>query len=365
MGGIKKDKLTVAREMIGDIDRQMAALFEKRMDAARLVAEHKKENGLPIYDAGRERQLIKKNSEYIENEEIKEFYISFQKDVMDISKRFQHRILEGMNIAYSGIEGAYAYIVAKKVFPDGNLMSYKNFAAAYEAVESGECDCAVLPIENSNAGEVGQVIDLIFSGSLYVNCVYSYSIHHNLVGLPGTKLEDIKKVISHEQALSQCTPFIRQHGLRTEKADNTARAAQYVASVCDPTLAAIASEETAELYGLEVIKENINESADNTTRFAVFSRVMNQSGNDHSIVTFVVPEKAGALAKAINIIGNHGYNMRCIKSRALKSETWAYYFYTEIEGNLQSKRGKYMLDELSDFCDDLKFCGTFSDNKKI
>lgn len=361
----QNDKLTAARETIGEIDKQMASLFEKRMQAVKIVAEHKKENGLPIFDLAREQQLIKRNSALVENEEIKEYYISFQKDVMDISKRMQHRILQGMNVAYSGIEGAYAYIAAEKIFPDGNIISYKNFNAAYEAVESGECDCAVLPIENSNAGEVGQVIDLIFSGSLYINNVYSYSIRHNLVALPGTKMEDIKKVISHEQAIFQCTPFIRQHDLRTEKADNTARAAQYVANMRDPSLAAIASAETAKLYGLEVIKENINESNDNTTRFGVFSRVMNQSTNNYSVVTFVVPEKAGSLAKAINIIGNHGYNMRCLKSRALKSETWAYYFYTEIEGNLQSKRGKYMLDELSDFCDELKFCGTFSDNQKL
>lgn len=361
----QNDKLTSAREEIGEIDKQMATLFEKRMQAVKIVAEHKKENGLPVFDLAREQQLIKRNSALVEDEKIREYYISFQKDVMDISKRMQHRILQGMNVAYSGIEGAYAYIAAEKIFPDGNLISYKNFNSAYEAVESGECDCAVLPIENSNAGEVGQVIDLIFSGSLYINNVYSYSIHHNLVAIPGTKLEDIKKVISHEQAIFQCTPFIRHHDLRTEKADNTARAAQYVASLRDPSLAAIASKETAKLYGLEVIKENINESNDNTTRFAVFSRVMNQSTNNYSVVTFVVPEKAGSLAKAINIIGNHGYNMRCLKSRALKSETWAYYFYTEIEGNLQSKRGRYMLDELSDFCDELKFCGTFSDNQKL
>lgn len=361
----KTDKLTEAREIIGQTDKEIAALFEKRMEAVRLVAEHKKENGLPVFDLAREEFLIKKNLAYIEDEEIKEYYTSFQKSTMEISKRYQRRILEGMNVAYSGVEGAYAHIAASKIFPDSNKMSYKDFKAAYEAVENGECDCAVLPIENSNAGEVGQVIDLIFSGSLYVNAVYELSVHHNLVALPGTKIEDIKKVISHEQALEQCTPFIRSNDFSSQTCANTARAAQLVSKSGDPTLAAIASRETAELFGLEILKENINESEDNTTRFAVFSRSMHKSENNHSIVVFVVPEKAGALAKAINIIGNHGFNMHSIKSRAMKDHAWAYYFYVEIEGNLQGKRGKYMLDELSDFCDSLKFIGTYNSDLKI
>ncbi|MGN0468194.1 MAG: bifunctional chorismate mutase/prephenate dehydratase [Acutalibacteraceae bacterium] len=359
------DKLQTAREIIAQTDKEIAELFEKRMQAIRLVAEHKKENGLPVFDSAREDYLINKNSSYVEDEEIREYYINFQKSTMDISKRFQRKILEGMNVAYCGVEGAFAHIAAEKIFPDGNKISYKDFKAAYEAVESGECDCAVLPIENSNAGEVGQVIDLIFSGSLYINNVYDLSVHHNLVALPGAQLEKINRVISHQQALDQCNPFIRSHNLKAQSCPNTAMAAQYVSQSEDLTLAAIASAETAKLYGLEVLKENINESEDNTTRFAVFSRSMHQSTNDHSIIVFVVPEKAGTLAKAINIIGNHGFNMRCIKSRAIKNQMWSYYFYVEINGNLQSKRGKYMLDELSDFCDTLKFVGTFNSGNKI
>lgn len=355
------DKLTEARQTIGRIDEQIANLFEERMNAVRLVAEHKKENGIPVFDNAREEFLIKKNSKYIQDEELREYYVSYQKASMDISKRFQRKILNGMNIAFSGVEGAYAYIASNRIFPDGNKMSYKDFKAAYEAVENGECECAVLPIENSNAGEVGQVIDLIFNGSLYCNGVYSLAIHHNLMAVPGTKLENIRKVISHQQAIDQCSPFIRKYNLETQTYPNTARAAQFVSMENDSTIAAIASRETAKLYNLEILKENINESDVNTTRFAVFSRSMHTSDATHSIIVFDVPEKAGALAKAVNVIGNHGYNMRCIKSRATKDEMWSYYFYAEIEGNLQSKRGKYMLDELSDCCKTLKFVGTFSE----
>jgi len=198
------DKLIKARETISEADKEIARLFEKRMEAVRLVAEYKKERGLPVFDASREQDVIRNSLEAVEDEEIKEFYIPFIKNTMEISKRFQHRILEGANIAYSGVEGAFAHIAAGRIFPDGNRISYPDFKAAYEAVEKGECDAAVIPIENSRAGEVGQVIDLMFSGSLYVNGVYSLDVRHNLIGLPGVTEKDVTRVIRHQQALDQC-----------------------------------------------------------------------------------------------------------------------------------------------------------------
>lgn len=359
------EKLIKARETISEVDREIALLFEKRMNAVRLVAEYKKERGLPIFDSSRENDVIKNNLENVEDEQIKEFYVPFIRNTMEISKKFQHRILEGANIAYSGVEGAFAHIAAGRIFPDGNRISYPDFRAAYEAVEKGECDCAVIPIENSRAGEVGQVIDLMFSGSLYVNGVYSLDIRHNLIALEGISEKEIKKVVSHQQALDQCANFIRNQGYKSEAYENTAMAAKYVADMGDPTLAAIASRETAELYGLSIVRENINEASDNTTRFVVLSRTLCKEKRDHSIIVFTVPDKAGALAHAINVIGHHGYSMRSIKSRAMKDLIWTYYFYVEITGDLQSKRGKYMLDELSECCDRLKMIGTFKDNRKI
>ena len=359
------DKLNKARQIIGEADKEIAALFEKRMAAVREVAEYKKERGLPVFDGAREDYLINKNLGYIEDESVKDFYVSFMKSTMDISKRYQHRILEGANVAYSGVEGAFAHIAAGRIFPDGKRISYPDFKAAYEAVEKGECDCAVLPIENSRAGEVGQVIDLIFSGSLYVNGLYSLDIRHNLIGLSDAAEKDIVKVISHQQALDQCASYIRNQGYKSEGCENTARAAKLVADTGDKSLAAIASRETAELYGLKVIRENINEASDNTTRFVVLSRTLCTEKRDHSIIVFTVPDEAGALAHAINVIGHHGYSMRSIKSRAMKDLIWTYYFYVEIEGDLQSRRGRYMLDELSDCCDRLKMIGTYKDNSKI
>ena len=360
------EKLTEARKIISEADKEIAELFEKRMRAVKQVAEYKMERGLPIFDAAREDELVRRNMEYIEDEDIKEFYVPFIRDTMDISKRFQHKILKGANIAYSGVEGAFAHIAAGRIFPDGNRISYPDFKAAYEAVEKGECECAVIPIENSRAGEVGQAIDLLFSGSLYVNGVYSLDIRHNLIGLSGATESDVKEVISHQQALDQCASYIRSQGYKSASCVNTARAAKIVAETGDITKAAIASRETAELYGLEVIRENINEASDNTTRFVVVSRTLSKEKRDHSIIVFTVPDEAGALAHAINIIGHHGYSMRHIKSRAMKDLIWTYYFYVELKGDLQSsRRGKYMMEELGECCDRLKMIGTFNENSKI
>lgn len=155
-----------------------------------------------------------------------------------------------MKIAYSGVEGAFANIAASRIFPDGHLVSFGDFEEAYNAVVDGECDCCVLPIENSFAGEVGQVMDLMFQGSLYINGVYGLPVVQNLLALPGTKMSDIKEVVSHPQALSQCAAYITKHGYSMRQSSNTARAAKEVVERGDPHVAAIASAETAELYGL-------------------------------------------------------------------------------------------------------------------
>ncbi len=357
------DKLQLARKTINETDKEMAQLFVKRMEAAKLVAEHKMEHGIPIFDAAREAEVIKNNSSLVENEEIRAYYVNFIKSVMDISKTYQHHILEGARIAYSGVEGAFAHIAAGRIFPDASLVSYPSFEEAYASVERGECDSVVLPIENSYAGEVAQVADLMFSGSLFVNGIYDLHITHNLLGVPGCDIKDIKRVISHPQALSQCAKYIKEKGFDIIQAPNTAIASQRVSQEGDKTLAAIASKETARLYNLCVLDHHINSSSSNTTRFAVFSRVQNDeviSKNGSFILLFTVNNEAGALAKAINIIGHHGFNMNALRSRPVKEVSWQYYFYVEAEGNILSESGKQMLSELSACCDKVKVAGCFS-----
>ncbi len=360
------NNLEIAREKINEIDKKMAELFCQRMKAAEMVADYKEQMGLPIYDAAREEALIQKNASYIDNEQYAAHYVNFQRDVMKISRSYQHQLLSGLKIAYSGVEGAFAHIAAGKIFESGERISFPNFSAAYKSVVDGECDCAVLPIENSSAGEVGQVIDLIFSGSLYVNGVYELSVSQNLLGLPNANIGDIKQVVSHIQALEQCDNYIRLHKFNAVMCDNTAIAARQVANNNDITVAAIASTETAELYGLKVLDKDINESNINTTRFAVLSRARHikstNKPDNHSILLFTVRDEASALAKAINVIGNHNFNMRTLRSRSMKKLLWKYYFYVELEGNVNTEDGEKMLSELSEFCDKLKVAGSFYDH---
>ena len=352
-----------ARKKINEIDEKMAKLFVERMEAAAEVAEYKKEHGLKIYDKAREDEVIKRNSAFVESEEMRSYYVKFLENNMAVSRSYQDKLLEGMKVAYSGTEGAFAHIATSKLFPTARKIAYGDFASAYHAVESGECDAAVLPVENSYNGEVGQVTDLMFSGNLYVNAMMELAVSHDLLAPIGTNISDIKEVVSHPQALGQCSEFIRANGFVQREYINTALAAKYVAERNDKTVAAIASEEAAKIFGLEVISRNINASRSNTTRFAVFSRAENNQSskemNIHSVLLFTVRNEAGALAKAIDIIGKHGFNMRSIRSRPMKELLWQYYFYVEAEGNLYTPEGAAMIKELSLYCDRLKTAGTY------
>ena len=360
------NKLEEARKIINEVDAQMAELFVKRMRAAELVCEHKMEFGLPILDEKREDAVIERNSALVEDEVLKGYYIDYLKHMMSVSRAYQYRMQNGLRVAYSGVEGAFAHIAAGRIFPEGNRVSYSDFKAAYDSVVNGECDVAVLPIENSYAGEVGQTVDLIFSGSLYINGIYELEIHQNLLGLPGATVEDIKKVTSHPQALTQCHDYIKMRGFAAEETSNTALAAKTVADAGDKSIGAIASAETAEIYGLKVVEANINKSGDNTTRFAVLSKVKAASRSlTSTVLMFTVKHEAGSLAEAIAIIGQRGYNMTALRSRPMKKHSWQYYFYVEIDGSTDTENGKLMLDELGKVCDKLKVAGTFAPHTEV
>jgi len=360
------NKLEEARKIINDVDARMAELFVKRMRAAEMVYEHKKQFGLPILDQKREDAVIEKNTALIDDEVLKEYYIDYLKHLMSVSRAYQYRMQSGLKVAYSGVEGAFAHIAAGRIFPESKRISYTDFKAAYDSVVNGESDAAVLPIENSYAGEVGQTIDLIFSGGLFINGIYELEIHQNLLGVPGAAIEDIKKVTSHPQALSQCHDYIEMRRFEAEEATNTALAAKMVAEANDKSLGAIASVETAEIYGLKVLEANINKSGENTTRFAVLSKVRaNSPALTSSVLMFTVKHEAGSLANAISIIGKYGYNMTALRSRPMKKHSWQYYFYIEIDGTTRSENGAKMLEELSKMCDQLKVAGTFAPHTEI
>ena len=362
------NRLQQARETINAVDKQMAQLFEQRMRAVEEICAYKAEKGLPIEDGSREKDVIEKNAALIEDDCLREFYVNFIKSNMQISKNYQHRLMCGMTVAYCGVEGAFAQIAARRIFPDARLVPYGDFRSAYEACESGECDVAVLPIENSYAGDVGQVMDLLFGGSLYVNGVYDLGVIHNLIGVKGAEMSDIKTVISHPQALAQCHRYIKEHGFEKKSFENTAMAAKSVAEAGDKSVAAIASKQTAKLYGLHILDHDINASDRNTTRFAVISRSRNtrtDKKGDHFIMMFTVADETGSLAKAINVISQSGFNMQVLRSRPLTQVSWQYYFFVEAIGDIYSEKGQQMLQELKRYCNKIELIGSFKDIKQL
>ena len=359
-------KLEQAREIINGVDRQMAELFVKRMKAVAKVYAHKKEYGLPILDQKREDAVIERNSALVEDGVLRGLYADFLKNTLAISRAYQYRLQRGLRVAYSGVAGAFAHTAAGRIFPEGERVACGDFKAAYDAVLSGDCDVCVLPIENSYAGEVGQTVDLLFSGSLFINGIYELPVHQHLLGLPSATLEEIRRVKSHPQALSQCRPYMEKRGFEAVEESNTAAAARAVAEEGDPSVAAIAGEETAALYGLKILERNISESGENTTRFAVLSKAKAKSPLlSGTVLLFTVKHEAGSLAHAIGIIGKYGYNMTALRSRPMRRHSWQYYFYVEIDGSVECEKGEAMLRELGEVCDEWKVAGTFTPNTEI
>ncbi|MBQ8182618.1 MAG: chorismate mutase [Clostridia bacterium] len=351
----------MARADISEIDKEIAKLFEKRMKAAVHVAQYKKANGIPIEDLVRENQLIEANSSLIENDEIRSYYINFLKNTMKLSKDYQHKIIDGTRVAFSGVKGAFAEIAVKRIFPDAVPVPYPNFKAAYKAVENGECEVAVLPIENSYEGDVAPVMDLTYFGSLFINGVYDMAVEQHLFGTQDADGKTIKKVISHPQALGQCADFIEEKGYIKEETVNTAVAASLVAENNDPALGVICSLEAGNEYGLKLIDRKINKDSTNTTRFAVYSRVPRDNTTDRCnfIVLFTVRDEAGSLGKAISVFGECGYNLKALKSRPSKDVIWNYYFFLEGEGHLTHEAEEKMLSELSEVCTNVRLLGRY------
>ncbi len=355
------NELEKARETINAVDREMARLFEERMRAVRSVAEYKIRNGLQVLDPEREKQIIERNSALIEDGELRSYYISFLNESMAISRKFQHRLMEGRRIAYSGVPGAFAHIAACRIFPDAVCVPHGNFASAYKSVLDSDCDCAVLPIENSVNGDVTQVMDMAYSGNLCISGVYELRVEHCLLALPGAELKDIKTVVSHEQALGQCSAYLSDKSWTAKTAVNTATAAKEAAEGGDITVAVIASAETAKLYGLTVLERKINEGTQNVTRFAVFTRepTLPAPSNNRFIMFFTVKNEAGSLMRAVEAIGKNGFNLRALKSRPTRETNWEYYFYAEGEGSIADKSGRRMLEDLSEVCGRIKVIASF------
>lgn len=352
------DKLLAAREQIDRIDREMAALFEERMHAVEGVAAYKKEHELAVFDEERERLVIEKNRAFVQDASCTEDYDAFIRAVMEIAKRRQRRLLFSGTVAYQGVEGAYSHIALRRLFPDAPNRSYQTWEEVFTAIVKGDAAKGVLPFENSYTGEVGEVLDLLYRYDVHITAIYDLKISHCLVGLRDAAFSDIRTVRSHPQALSQCQSWLKGRGYGQIPWLNTAAAAKSVRDEGDRSVAAIASAETAELYGLSVLATHLSTSAENTTRFIVVEKEQGTGGNRFNLM-FTLDHTTGSLAAAMAVISRHGFNMECIRSQPLHNLPWQYYFYVELCGDADSAEAKQMLDELAAECRELKLLGRY------
>ena len=361
------DSLNQARRTIDSVDREMAKLVAERMQAAAVIAAYKEEHGLPVEDIAREDELIARNSGLVPPA-YRPYYTNFLKQLINESKKYQNLLLSGMTIAFSGVEGAFAHVAAIRIFgDDAKKIPCPDFASAYRRAESGECTCAVLPIENSYAGDVGQVMDLAYHGKLSVTGIYDLPLSQCLLAKPGVGIEEIREVVSHPQALSQCLPYLKKHGWIQTTAVNTAVAAKNVADGDRREVAVIAAKENATLYGLNVLENDINEQKTNTTRFAVFTTAPSEikPSDLHFVLLFSCKNQPGSLGDAISVISRHDFNLKCLKSHPTGLENWEYYFYAEGEGNLGTDAGKKMLEELGRICSSVRVLGSFGEERVL
>lgn len=364
--GARSD-IAEARKNIDRIDREMAELFAERMQAAAVVAAYKEDHGLPVEDKAREAEMIARNTERLPPA-YRPYYRNFLVGTITESKRYQRLLVSGLRVAYSGVEGAFAHVATMRIFGEpGEKVACPDFATAYRSVESGACHCAVLPIENSYAGDVGQVMDLAWRGSLTISGIYDLPLSQCLLAKPGVTLAEVREVVSHPQALAQCQPYLRRQGWIQTTAVNTAVAARTVAAGERREVAVIAARETAELYGLQVLENDINEQKSNTTRFAVFSTAACEikPSDNHFVLLFSCKNQPGALGDAISVISRHDYNLKCLKSHPTGVENWAYYFYAEGEGNLGTEAGQTMRRELERVCNSVRVLGSFSGERML
>ena len=353
---MKNLDLQEIRKQIDQVDSQLAALIEQRMRLTADVAEYKMQNGKEIYDPVREKEKLASVRAMAKTPfgEIAMGEIFAQ--MMTISRRYQYQVLgsygnkadggfklvenlptAGARIVYQGVEGAYSHEAALQVFGrEADVYNVPAWDDAMKEVAEGRAAYAVLPIENSSAGAVIDNYDLLLKYDNYIVAETEVSVNHALLGLPDAELSDIKTVISHPQALMQCSEFLKEHrDWKQIQAENTAGAAKRILADGDVTQAAIASPKAGEIYGLKILKPSINHNRTNTTRFIVLGKEPVYRLDARKVsVCFETPHVSGALYNMLgHFIYNH-VNMLMIQSRPILERNWEYRFFLDIEGSL-------------------------------
>lgn len=372
------------REKINSIDEQIVKLFVERMETSAEVAKAKAESNIPILDKNRENQVLAKVRE-MAGDNFENYANTLYNTLFDVSRSYQASILNKdsenvldlkeniknsinefprkATVACQGVIGSYASKAAERFFPMGSPMFFTNFESVFSAVENGLCQYGVLPIINSSAGSVTAVYDLMAKHKFYVVKALKLHINHNLLVKKGVKFEEIKEIISHEQALQQCSDFLKDlPNVKVTIFGNTATAAKYVAESDRKDIAAISSIDCASIYNLDVVKEDVQNHENNYTKFICISKNMEiYGGADKISLMLTLDHTPGALYSMIGKIASYGLNISKIESRPISGKDFEYRFYFDIEGSVFSNDVVNLIRDMENSATKLSFFGGYSD----
>lgn len=374
--------LSISRARIDEIDAQIIELFERRMHIAADVAAYKRATGKPVLDKAREAAKIDKATE-LASDEFKKFIPPLFSMMMEMSRAYQHSLLDEISkgvvpaaidevaelpaaahVAVQGVEGAYQHIACRELFVDPDIVFVPTFDAVADAVEEGCVEYGILPLENSTAGTVDRVYDLLYKRGLYIARAITLRINHDLLAKPGVEASDIVEVFSHEQALRQCTDFIAQmpNEVTSTACRNTAMAASSVANSERRDVAAISSTACAELYGLNVLQHAIQDEADNFTRFICVAKKPQLVGvPERSSLLLITPHEAGALFRVLSRIAALGVNMLKLESRPIPGSEFEFMFYVDIECTPNDAAFDEVIAQIEPLCDSLAYLGSYAE----
>ena len=372
------------RQQINDIDADLVTLFTKRMEIAAQIADYKKEHNLPIYVPAREREILQEVAQKAgpdmanytrvlysllfelsrsyqskRNEALTPLYNTITDSIENTPKLFPQAPM----VACQGVEGAYSQIACEKIFKTPMIMYFKNFDGVFTAIEKGLCQYGILPIENSTAGSVKKVYDLMIKHNFSIVRTFRMKIDHCLLAKPGTKLSDIKEIYSHEQAINQCSDFLKSlNGVTVIPVENTAVAANMVATSSRADIAAISSHTCQEIYGLVSLADSIQDKGNNRTRFICISKNLEiYPGSDKTSIMMILSHKPGALYKVLARMYVLGINVIKLESRPIPDREFEFMFYFDLETSIYSQEFVQLMCELDDLCEEFKYLGSYTE----
>lgn len=369
------------REQLDIVDNEIVRLYEERMGICEEVGQYKVQAGRKVFDRQREKEKLQDVAGKVSSEFNKKGIQELYQQLMSISRKLQYQQLvkagalgrlpfieitslgiENARVVFQGTEGAYGQAAMKKYFgEDCNSYHVRTFRDAMEAIEEGAADYAVLPIENSSAGAVNEMYDLLVEFENYIVGELILPITHTLAGIPGTKLTDIKRVYSKAEALMQTSRFLDDHSdWQQISVANTAIAAKKILEDQDKTQAAVCSAYAAQVYGLEILEDKINDEMNNSTRFII---VTNQKvflkGASKISICFELPHESGSLYHLLSHFIYNDLNMTRIESRPVEGRSWEYRFFIDFEGNLEEPAVKNAIRGLREESRSLKILGNY------